>query len=74
MANQQDLDAAIADVGQKLTDLQASVANEKTQIDQVIADLKALGTIPDANIQSLLAISASLGSLKGDVDGLVTPQ
>lgn len=73
MASEQDLQAAVASVEQKVTELQSAVANEKTEIDTVIASLKNLGSIPDSLVQSLTESANRLGTIAGDVSGFVTP-
>lgn len=74
MASQEDLQAVVASIEQKVTDLQTAVSNEKTEIDAAIAALKAQGNIPDSLIQSLTDSSNRLGTIAANVSDLVTPE
>jgi predicted nucleic acid-binding Zn-ribbon protein len=66
MAQEQDLQSAIAAIGTALTRLQSDVT-------AIVEKLKTSGAIPDADIQSLVAVSAGIGSAADSIEAALNP-
>lgn len=66
MAQETDLQAAIASVGQALTRLQSDVTT-------IIDKLKTSGSIPDADIQALSAVSTGIGAAADSIEAALNP-
>lgn len=66
MAQEADLQAAISSVGQALTRLQADVTT-------IITKLQAAGTIPDTDVQALVAVASGIGAAADSIEAAVNP-
>lgn len=66
MAQETDLQAAIAAVGQALTRLQADVTS-------IITKLQTVGGIPDADVQALVAVATGIGSAADSIEAAINP-
>lgn len=67
MGTEQDLQAAVAQLGQDVMDNTTKVAAIHTKMADLIAKIANAGSIPDADIQSLTAIHASLVQANTDL-------
>lgn len=66
MALEQDLQSAIAAVGENLTRLQ-------TDVTAIIDKLKSSGSIPDADVQALTTIASGIGAAADSIEAAVNP-
>lgn len=66
MALEQDLQAAISAVGAQLTRLQ-------TDVTAIIEKNQTAGTIPDADIQALVAVSTGIGAAADAIEAAINP-
>lgn len=71
MATEQDLQAAIAALGQSITQYGTEVSAIQTEITALIAKLSAAGTIPDADLQALTALNTALGSSNANLQAAI---
>lgn len=67
MAQLSDLEAAITAVGAELTRLQ-------TDVTAIVERLKVSGTVPDADVQALATVAASIGASADSIEAAITPK